>query len=77
MSYIGLDAFYKAAADGSLPEISFIVGPAELSEHPPYQPQDGAWLQKQVVDAVTNSPKYNSTLLMVSYDGENQQLPSL
>lgn len=68
LSYLGLDSFYKSAANGTLPEVSFIVGPAELSEHPPYMPKDGAWLQKQVVDAVTSSPKYNSTLLMVSYD---------
>ncbi|KAJ5614642.1 phosphoesterase family-domain-containing protein [Penicillium herquei] len=68
MSYVGLEAFYEAAANGTLPEISFIVGPAELSEHPPYMPKDGAWLQKKVVDAVTSSPKYSSTLLMISYD---------
>lgn len=71
MAYNGLDAFYEAAANGTLPEVSFIVGPAELSEHPSYQPKDGAWLQKKVVDAVTNSPKYSSTLLMISYDGNN------
>jgi len=68
LSYVGLDSFYEAAANGTLPEISFIVGPAELSEHPPYMPKDGAWLQKKVVDAVTSSPKYSSTLLMISYD---------
>ncbi|KAJ5167325.1 phosphoesterase family-domain-containing protein [Penicillium canariense] len=68
MSFVGLDAFYAAAANGSLPEVSFIVGPAELSEHPPYQPKDGGWLQKQVVEAVINSPKYSSTLLMISFD---------
>ncbi|KAJ5131342.1 Phosphoesterase [Penicillium bovifimosum] len=68
MSFVGLDSFYQAAANGTLPEVSFIVGPAELSEHPPYMPKDGAWLQKKVVDAVTKSPKYNSTLLMISYD---------
>ncbi|KAL1856193.1 hypothetical protein Plec18170_004062 [Paecilomyces lecythidis] len=68
MSYVGLDAFYKAAANGTLPEVSFIVGPAELSEHPPYMPKDGAWLQQQVVNAVTKSPKYSSTVLIISYD---------
>lgn len=67
---MGLDAFYKDAAAGTLPEVSFIVGPTELSEHPPYQPKDGAWLQKKVVNAVINSPKYSSTLLMISFDGE-------
>ncbi|KAG2418380.1 hypothetical protein HFD88_001481 [Aspergillus terreus] len=68
LSFLGLDAFYQAASNGSLPEVSFIVGPAELSEHPPYMPKDGAWLQKKVVDAVTHSPKYSSTLLIISYD---------
>ncbi|KAJ5259435.1 phosphoesterase family-domain-containing protein [Penicillium angulare] len=68
MSYVGLEAFYEAAANGTLPEVSFIVGPTELSEHPPYMPKDGGWLQKKVVDAVTSSPKYSSTLLMISYD---------
>lgn len=70
MAFLGLESFYEAAANGTLPEISFIVGPAELSEHPPYMPKDGAWLQKKVVDAVTSSPEYSSTLLMISYDGK-------
>lgn len=70
MRFPGLHSFYQACADGTLPEVSFIVGPQELSEHPPWMPKDGAWLQKQVVEAVMNSPKYNTTLLMVSYDGE-------
>ncbi|KAH8434240.1 nonhemolytic phospholipases C family protein [Aspergillus melleus] len=68
LATLGLEAFYKAAANGTLPEVSFVIGPAELSEHPPYMPIEGAWLQKQVVDAVVKSPKYSSTLLMISYD---------
>ncbi|KAF2084809.1 phospholipase C [Saccharata proteae CBS 121410] len=68
MSYIGLDRFYADAAAGTLPQISYIIGPSELSEHPPYQPKDGAWLQRQVVDAVINSPAYNNTALIISYD---------
>ncbi|KAJ5914606.1 Phospholipase C [Penicillium tannophilum] len=68
LSYKGLDAFYDAAANGTLPMISFIVGPTELSEHPPNLPSAGGWLQKQVVDAVVNGAAYNTTALMVSYD---------
>jgi phospholipase C len=68
MAFLGLQAFYDAAAEGTLPAISYIVGPMELSEHPPYSPHDGAWLQKNVVDAVTSSPKYNRTALIISYD---------
>ncbi|KAJ5089266.1 hypothetical protein N7532_007950 [Penicillium argentinense] len=68
MSFVGLNRFYEDAAKGTLPEVSFIVGPTELSEHPPYMPKDGGWLQKKVTDAVTSSPKYSSTLLMISFD---------
>ncbi|XWW96233.1 hypothetical protein V2A60_004206 [Cordyceps javanica] len=67
-SYPGLDAFYDAASRGTLPQVSIIVGPQELAEHSPNMPIDGAWLQKQVVDAVTGSPAYNETVLIISYD---------
>lgn len=68
LAYLGLEQFYKDAAAGTLPAVSYIIGPAELSEHPPYQPRDGGWLQQRVVDAVTQSPKYKNTVLMISYD---------
>ena len=69
-SYPGLDEFYSRAANGTLPQVSYIVGPQELAEHPPNMPKDGAWLQKQVVDAITSSPAYNETVLIISYDGK-------
>lgn len=68
MAYVGLEKFYADAAAGTLPAVSYIIGPAELSEHPPYSPRDGAWLQQQVVNAVTRSPRYNETALIISYD---------
>lgn len=71
MSFLGLNRFYSDAKEGKLPEVSFIVGPMELSEHSPHLPKDGAWLQQQVVDAVTSSPKYGKTVLMISYDGKS------
>jgi phospholipase C len=64
----GLDLLKKQAAEGTLPAVSFYIGPAELSEHPPYRPVDGAWLQKEVVEAIVNSPKYNKTILIISFD---------
>jgi phospholipase C len=73
-TYLGLEQFYEDAANGTLPLISYIVGPAELSEHYPYLPSDGAWLQKKVVDAVTSSPLYKETALILSYDGKNLPL---
>jgi len=63
-----LDNFYARAKNGTLPAISYIIGPTELSEHPPHAPRDGAWLQKQVVDAVTQGAAYSKTALLISYD---------
>lgn len=65
MAFLGLDEFYKNAAAGTLPESSFIIGPAELSEHQPFMPKDGAWLQKKVIDSVVSSPKYNSSCYLL------------
>ncbi|KAJ6160509.1 phosphoesterase family-domain-containing protein [Penicillium chermesinum] len=39
MAFNGLESFYAAAANGTLPEVSFIVGPAELSSTPPTSPK--------------------------------------
>lgn len=69
-SYPSLKAFYERAANGTLPQVSWIIGPQELSEHGPNRPTDGAWLQKKIVDAVTSSPAYNDTVLIMSFDGE-------
>ena len=67
-SGLSLDTFYAQAANGTLPAVSYIIGPMQLSEHQPFAPRDGAWLQKQIVDAVTSSPAYNRTALIISYD---------
>ncbi|KIJ38386.1 hypothetical protein M422DRAFT_781472 [Sphaerobolus stellatus SS14] len=68
VSFLGLQAFYDAAAAGTLPNVTYIIGPKELSEHPPWTPLDGGWLQQQVTNAVINSTLYNSTVLFISYD---------
>lgn len=63
-----LDGFYSAAADGKLPEVSWIFPPGAVNEHPPHTPSDGAWFMKKVVDAVTQGPNYNATILIICYD---------
>ncbi|KAJ6445259.1 non-hemolytic phospholipase C precursor [Purpureocillium lavendulum] len=65
---LSLNTFYEQAASGSLPEVSYIVGPTQLSEHTPYSPHDGAWLQDKIAQAVMNSPKYKNTVLIISFD---------
>ena len=68
LSFVGLDKFYSDAKAGTLPQVSIIVGPTDLSEHPPYGPLDGAWLQNQVIQAVTLGANWEETALIISYD---------
>ncbi|KAI8610353.1 putative non-hemolytic phospholipase C precursor [Chytriomyces sp. MP71] len=63
-----LSTFYSLAKSGTLPAVSIVVGPTQLSEHTPYGPRDGAWLQQQVVNAVTQGAGYNKTAIFISYD---------
>ncbi|KAG8418876.1 hypothetical protein J3459_011932 [Metarhizium acridum] len=63
-----LQEFYDRAANGTLPEVSIIIGYRELAEHPPYSPHDGAWLENKIAEAVIKSPKYNRTALIISFD---------
>ncbi|RCI06344.1 hypothetical protein CU098_013711, partial [Rhizopus stolonifer] len=68
LGFLGLDAFYKAAKEGTLPQFSIIVGPRELSEHPTNTPLAGSWLQQQVVNAVTHGANWKETALFINYD---------
>jgi phospholipase C len=68
MSFTGMDYFFQQAAAGTLPAVSWVIGPIELSEHPPYRPVDGGWLYQNVVESVMNSPAYNETVIFISYD---------
>lgn len=63
-----LDGFYSAAANGTLPEVSWIFPPGAVNEHPPHTPSDGAWFMKKIVDAVTKGPNWRSTVLIICYD---------
>ena len=48
----GLYAFQAMAAAGTLPAVSYIIGPAALSEHAPYLPRDGAWVSATLAYSV-------------------------
>ena len=65
---MGLEQFFEDASSGNLPQVSYIIGPAELSEYPPYRPKDGGWLHRVVVNAITSSPLYKNMVLVVNYD---------
>lgn len=64
-----LDAFVADAMNGTLPAVSWLIPQQALSEHPPWTPDNGAWLQKWLVDAVTQGDSWNDTVFIISYDG--------
>ena len=68
LSSVGLKKFFHDAKEGTLPEVSYVVAPTSLSEHPPVPPQDGGWIQRKVAEALMNGKGWNNTVLMVSYD---------
>ncbi|KAL4400562.1 phospholipase C [Malassezia pachydermatis] len=64
----GLEKFFFDLKNGSLPQVSYIVPPIEISEHPPNTPNDGAWLQYAVAEALMNSDYWSKSAMFVSYD---------
>lgn len=59
----------RDVADGTLPQVSWIVGPAGYSEHSDYPIDYGAWFISKVLDALTSNPKvFSRTVLLVNYD---------
>ncbi len=60
--------FFTDVQHGNLPNFSFVVPTWLYSEHPPTDIQQGdAWLG-QLVQAVMDSPYWNSTAIFVTYD---------
>lgn len=68
LTYAGFPLFLEQAANGTLPEVSWIIGSFPLSEHPPNTPNSGAWIIEKTIEAIENSPIYNETVIFISYD---------
>jgi len=73
-------AFQSDVTNGTLPQVSWIIPPKSMSEHPPLAPPPGEILVKQLLDALASNPAvYNSTVFFVTYDengGFFDHLPS-
>ncbi len=55
--------------DGNLPQVSWIVGPSDTTEHPDYLPAKGAWYTQQILEALTANPAvWAKTVLILTYD---------
>ncbi|MCR6478281.1 phospholipase C, phosphocholine-specific [Variovorax sp. ZS18.2.2] len=76
-----LKTFKQDILDKKLPQVSWIVAPAQYSEHPgPSSPAEGAWYTQQVLEALTDSPDtWSKTVLIVNFDendGNFDHMPS-
>ncbi|QBR40499.1 phospholipase C, phosphocholine-specific [Kerstersia gyiorum] len=65
-----LETFRRDIAAGTLPQVSWVVAPAEYSEHPgSSSPIQGAWYTQEVLDALTANPEvWSKTVLIVNFD---------
>jgi phospholipase C len=62
-------AFRKDLAQGTLPQVSWIVTAADLSEHPDHVPVRGENITAQLVEALADHPKmFAKTVFILIYD---------
>ncbi|MEU5526251.1 phosphocholine-specific phospholipase C [Micromonospora chersina] len=63
--------FRRDVANGTLPQVSWIVAPEAYSEHPNWGPDYGAWYMSQVVDILASHPEvWSKMALFITYDEE-------
>ncbi len=63
-----LSNFYGAAANGTLPAVSWIAPNAKVSEHPPGLVSDGQRYVTGLINAIMRGPDWRSTAIFVSWD---------
>jgi len=63
-----LDNFYKAAADGSLASVTWIVPSDEVSEHPPSSVKAGQRYVTGLINALMQGPEWESTAIFLAWD---------
>jgi phospholipase C len=63
-----LSNFYTAAKNGSLPAVSWIDPNGTVSEHPPALVSEGQTYVTGLINAIMESPDWNSTAIFLSWD---------
>jgi phospholipase C len=62
-------AFRKDLASGALPQVSWIVTSADLSEHPQYEPAKGENVCARLIEALVDNPEiFAKTVFIINYD---------
>ncbi len=60
--------FYTDAQNGTLPQVSWVIPNSNLSEHPPGAIDTGMNYVTGLVNAVMNSPEWNTTAIFIAWD---------
>ncbi|MFT4074382.1 MAG: phospholipase C, phosphocholine-specific [Asticcacaulis sp.] len=64
-----VEAFRADLASGKLPQVSWVVTAAALSEHPSYTPADGENVCAKMIEALTDHPEvFAKTVFIINYD---------
>lgn len=63
-----LSDFYTAAKNGTLPAVAWIVPNGKDSEHPPSLVSDGQAYVTGLINAIMQSPDWNSTAIFLAWD---------
>jgi phospholipase C len=63
-----LSNFFTAAKDGTLPAVSWISPNGSVSEHPPAKVSAGQAYVTGLVNAIMNSPDWDSTAIFLTWD---------
>jgi phospholipase C len=64
----GTSQFYLDAADGNLPQVSWIIPSSPVSEHPPAGVKEGMGYVTGLINAIMKGPDWDSTAIFVSWD---------
>jgi phospholipase C len=61
--------FRSDVQNGTLPQVSWFIGPAGYSEHPDYPVDYGAWYISQILDILVANPEvFSKTVFLIDYD---------
>jgi phospholipase C len=64
----GTSQFYLDAKNGTLPQVSWIIPSAAVSEHPPSSVKTGMTYVTGLVNAAMQGPDWKSTAIFISWD---------
>jgi phospholipase C len=63
------DDFRRDVQNGTLPQVSWLVGPAGYTEHSDFPINYGAWYISQILDILVSHPDvFSKTVLILNYD---------